>query len=150
MGDTSALPNLANQDGLVRQVELFYQWIDLISTPQGICSQHRAEAIDQISEFMAQAVYYRCDRAPMRGKAIARFYREERRVIGSHSLTRLMLSDRTVLASGRLDREDGTSVRFCDLWEFDQYGRVTQRETYLATGAQLIEAGTWSSMGSRL
>lgn len=90
--------------------------------------------------FAPTAVYERAGARYEGLPSIAAFYREDRRISGTHSIEHLMADEarRVVLVMGRFEGKgaDGSSkaVDFVDLWQFDETKSVSLRRTYLALG----------------
>lgn len=95
--------------------------------------------------FADDAVYYRADAIYAGRSAIARFFCEERKIRGRHTIERMWVDpgSASVVAVGQFDGQgasgDTRSVRFADVWQFNAAGLVTQRQTYLALGHEYVE-----------
>lgn len=95
--------------------------------------------------FAEDAIYLRAG-AEYRGRArIERFFVKERKIVGSHKVTRIFedLDSATVVALGSFEgfgeAGDPRSMQFADVWQFDRKERVNERLTFLAFGHELIE-----------
>ena len=108
----------------------------------------RIDAVDTewvLALFADDAVYLRADAVYAGRPAIARFFCEERKIRGRHTIDRMWIDhgSASVVAVGRFDglgiAGDTRSVRFADVWQFNEAGLVTQRQTYLALGHEYVE-----------
>jgi ketosteroid isomerase-like protein len=90
--------------------------------------------------FAPTAVYDRAGALYVGLPSIATFYREARRIRGTHSIEHLVEDEarRAVMVMGRFEGKgaDGSSkaIDFADLWQFDESKSVCLRRTYLALG----------------
>ena len=118
---------------LTRKVSAYYPRIDDVDTEW------------VVALFAEDAVYFRADAVYAGRVAIARFFCEERKIRGRHTIDRMWTdhSSASVVAVGRFDGQglsgDARSVRFADVWQFNEAGLVTQRQTYLALGHEYVE-----------
>ena len=92
--------------------------------------------------FAEDACYVRAD-ATYTGRAkIDRFFRDERKIRGSHDIKDIHAVGNEVVCKGEFNgvgaRGDERSVRFVDLWYFQADGQVRLRETYLALGHEYV------------
>lgn len=95
--------------------------------------------------FADDAIYFRADAVYAGRPAIARFFCEDRKIRGRHTIEKMWMDrhSASVVAVGRFDGQgvsgDSRSVRFADVWQFNEAGLVTQRQTFLALGHQYVE-----------
>jgi ketosteroid isomerase-like protein len=92
--------------------------------------------------FNDDAVYSRAG-VVYRGKEeISRFFREARKLTGTHTPRWMTQEGRVVVVEGRYEgrglRGDEKLVDFCDIWRFDEAGRAVRRNAYLATGGDRV------------
>jgi hypothetical protein len=118
---------------LARIVGEYYPHIDAVDT-------------DWVIELFADdAVYRRADVTYTGLPAIARFFREERKIRGRHTLERMWIDSpsRSVAVTGQFEGEgiagDSRSVGFADVWQFNTAMLVARRQTYLALGHRYVE-----------
>jgi len=118
---------------LARKVSEYYPHIDDVDTDW------------VLGLFADDAVYYRADATYAGRSAIARFFREERKIRGRHTVERMWLDtvSASVVVVGRFTGQgisgDARSVRFADVWQFNEAGLVSQRQTYLALGHEYVK-----------
>nr|WP_298728968.1 nuclear transport factor 2 family protein [uncultured Steroidobacter sp.] len=118
---------------LTRKITDYYPRIDRLDTDW------------VIALFSEDAIYFRADATYSGRTAIARFFREQRKIRGRHTVDRMWTdhSSASVVAVGRFDGEgesgDSRCVRFADVWQFNEAGLVTQRQTFLALGHEYVE-----------
>ena len=98
-----------------------------------------------LSLFAPDAVYKRADVEYRNLAEIRDFFCEKRQIRGRHTIDRIW-TDRdgmTVLVTGAFDGEgeagDPRSVKFADIWHFNDAGLVRERQTYLAMGHAYVE-----------
>ncbi|MEM6935905.1 MAG: nuclear transport factor 2 family protein [Pseudomonadota bacterium] len=95
-----------------------------------------------INLFAEDAVYDRASEVYKDRTAIEQFYRSERKIDGRHTLTNVASSNDTVLVDGEFQGcgADGSSkkIGFADCWRFNEAGKVTSRNTYLAIGSDYV------------
>lgn len=108
----------------------------------------RIDAVDidwVVGLFAADAAYQRADARYEGIAAIDRFFRVERQIRGTHLIDRLVsdAATRTVFATGVFEGRgasgDARRAGFADIWQFNEDGKVTERETYLALGHAYVE-----------
>ena len=92
--------------------------------------------------FDEESMYARAD-ATYPGKTeIAEFYRTERKISGTHTLTKMYCVGDTVIVNGVFEGvgADGSkkNVGFADFWRFNNRGRVAHRASYLAVGSDVV------------
>ena len=121
-----------------------------MNDPASIVSEYYAhiDAVDTdwvIALFAIDAVYRRADMIYAGLPAIARFFREERKIRGRHSLEAMWIDSpsRSVVVTGQFEGQgisgDSRSVGFADVWHFNSSTLVTRRQTYLALGHRYVE-----------
>lgn len=97
-----------------------------------------------IALFEQDAIYERADASYEGIPAIARFFRDERKIRGVHSIDTLIVDEEqsVVVALGRFSgvgqAVDARTVGFADIWHLSSTGRVTLRRTYLAIGHEYV------------
>ncbi|GAA0334429.1 hypothetical protein GCM10009087_50910 [Sphingomonas oligophenolica] len=108
---------------------------------------HRIDAldIDWVMALFCDDACYRRAGAVYDGKAaIERFFREERKINGSHDIATIVDDgdQRLVVICGRFTGEgeagDRRAVEFADFWTFDDAAKVRLRRGYLAVGHELV------------
>lgn len=108
----------------------------------------RIDAVDidwVIDLFTADAVYERADARYEGIAALDHFFRVERQIRGVHIIDRLVSdpATRTVFATGVFEGRgaagDTRRAGFADIWQFNEDGKVTKRESYLALGHAYVE-----------
>lgn len=73
------------------------------------------------------------------------FFREDRKIQGKHVIVGLWSheSTGTVFVTGRFEgtgeHGDVRAVNFADVWHFNRFGQVAERQTYLAFGHAYVE-----------
>lgn len=98
-----------------------------------------------LSLFADDAIYYRADATYTGRPAIAKFFLEERKIQGRHTVERMWLDPAAAsvvvvgLFRGKGIAGDARSVRFADVWQFNEAGLVSQRQTYLALGHEYVK-----------
>jgi ketosteroid isomerase-like protein len=116
-----------------RIVAEYYQHIDAVDTDW------------VIGLFAVDAVYRRADMTYAGLPAIARFFREGRKIRGRHTLENMWMDSpsRSVVVTGQFEGHgisgDSRSVGFADVWHFNTATLVTRRQTYLALGHRYVE-----------
>ena len=93
--------------------------------------------------FADDAVYARAN-SRFEGKhSIENFFRNGRKIRGTHGIENACAVDNRVFAKGEFvgvgDAGDDRRVRFLDVWYFEPGGKVTLRETYLALGHEYVK-----------
>lgn len=103
----------------------------------------RSELDSVMSMFAEHAVYQRADRTYRGKERIARFFRDERRIRGTHLIEEVWQGPVRIVALGVFkgvgESGDPRCVGFTDFWVFDGCGKVTERRTYLAAGHAIVE-----------
>ena len=99
--------------------------------------------VDWVVElFTDDAVYVRGGVVYEGKEAIDRFFREARKIKGTHRPNWMTRDGRVVVAEGRFEghgiRGDEKIADFCDVWRFDEDGRVVLRNAYLAAGGDKV------------
>ena len=98
-----------------------------------------------IALFADDAVYFRADAVYCGRPAIARFFREERKIRGRHTIEQMWVdqASTSVIVVGEFEGHgacgDSRCVGFADQWRFNESGLVTQRRTFLALGHKYVE-----------
>jgi ketosteroid isomerase-like protein len=121
-----------------------------MSEPACIVAEYypHIDAVDTdwvIELFADDAVYRRADVTYAGLPAIARFFREERKIRGRHTLEGMWIDSpsRSVVVTGQFVGEgiagDPRSVGFADVWQFNTAMLVARRQTYLALGHRYVE-----------
>ncbi|WP_054586954.1 nuclear transport factor 2 family protein [Sphingopyxis macrogoltabida] len=94
--------------------------------------------------FDDDAIYERAETVYTGRPAIARFFREERRIRGVHHIEAMVSSDDgdLVVAIGHFDGTgaagDARNIGFADMWQFGDGGRIHLRRTFLARGSDYV------------
>lgn len=120
-------------DGAARQALIadYYRHID------------RTDVDWVLALFAPDAVYERADATYTGIAAIARFFRQQRRIRGEHVIERMWTDADSVVATGEFrgtgEAGDARRVRFADVWRFGGDGRVVRRQTFLALGHGYVE-----------
>lgn len=103
----------------------------------------RNDVATVLTLFGPDAVYERADRSYCGKERIGRFFREERRIRGRHSIENIWQMDETVVVVGLFDgvgeAGDARRVGFTDIWSFGASDLVSRRRTFLATGHAIVE-----------
>lgn len=122
----------------------------VLSEPARIVAEYyrHVDAMDidwLIGLFAVDAVYHRADVTYTGLPAIAKFFRDERKIRGRHTLEKMWLdaASRGVVVTGQFDGQgisgDPRSVGFADVWHFNDAALVVRRQTYLALGHRYVE-----------
>ena len=95
--------------------------------------------VDWVMElFTDDAVYSRAGVVYSGRTEIERFFREARKIVGTHTPNWMTVDQRVVIVEGRFEghgaQGDVKIADFCDIWRFDDNGRVFRRNAYLAAG----------------
>lgn len=111
-------------------VDLYYKKVDALD-------------IEWVINMFADNCHYQRADAPYVGKdVIEKFYREERKIRGKHTISRILTSDETVVAYGVFNGVGGFGqpkhIEFCDIWSFKN-SLVIKRQTYLALGNEYVK-----------
>ena len=137
----SALAALA-RDNIPERIEADMQSF----REQQICEYYRRiDAGDVewvIALFAPDARYLRADEIYDGRDSIAHFYRDGRKIRGSHTLENVVVHGITVFVRGVFDgvgaMQQPKQVSFCDVWQFNRTEQVALRQTYLAIGASYV------------
>lgn len=95
--------------------------------------------------FADDAVYERADATYNGISEIRRFFCSERQIRGKHKLSGIWTdpASNTVFVTGRFEgygaEGDARSVKFADIWRFNESSKVIKRETYLGLGQAYIQ-----------
>jgi ketosteroid isomerase-like protein len=101
-------------------------------------------AIDEaLSLFSEDATYMRCESLYSGIAEIEHFYRNERKIRGSHELKNLWVIERTGIVegifSGRGIEGQSKHVGFADIFIFNQSGKISNRHTYLQLQSSYVK-----------
>jgi ketosteroid isomerase-like protein len=88
--------------------------------------------------FTDDAVYSRAGVVYSGKTEIDRFFREARKIVGTHTPNWMTSDEQVVIVEGRYEGRGVTGdekiVDFCDVWRFDENGKAVRRNAYLAAG----------------
>ena len=103
-----------------------------------------SESIDDIlSLFSEDATYTRCESFYNGIAEIERFYREERKIRGTHDIRNLWVVGRIGIVegtfSGRGAEGQSKQVGFADFFTFNREGKISDRRTYLQLGSNYVK-----------
>lgn len=92
--------------------------------------------------FAEESEYQRADACYPNKRAITKFYRADRKIVGVHTLNGMYESGDTVIVDGVFDGTgtDGAEkhIGFADFWHFGTHDLVSCRKTYLAVGSEVV------------
>lgn len=100
----------------------------------------RSDVEHVLRMFADEAIYDRAGVEYRSVPAIRKFFCEDRQVTGRHEVEDIWADNasRTVIAAGRFEGHDTAgqprAFGFCDIWRFDEAGRVAKRQSFLALG----------------
>ena len=93
--------------------------------------------------FDPKSRYQRADTCYEGKSAIERFYIGERRIIGRHTIHRVVAENNLIVVEGDFlgSGHDGRpkQVGFTDWWRFNRDGLVIERTTYLSIGSEYVK-----------
>ena len=93
--------------------------------------------------FDDKVLYQRCERLIRGVEELRKFYKDERKLTGRHTLESLFEDGDKIIVKGTYEgkKHSGEPVHlsFIDYFISDQKGKIIQRQTYLAQGYQLTK-----------
>lgn len=98
-----------------------------------------------LSLFAADAIYKRADREYRSLPEIREFFCEKRQIRGRHIIDQIWAdtAERKVVVTGTFEGKgaagDPRTVEFADVWQFNDAGLVSKRQTFLALGHAYVE-----------
>ncbi len=99
--------------------------------------------IDEVLHLFSETSHYlRCGEVYSGIKALEKFYRNERKIRGSHDIKNLWVIDQTGIVEGVFTGKgaDGQpkKVGFADFFTFNKESKIQDRHTYLMLGSSYV------------
>ncbi len=91
--------------------------------------------------FSKNTVYLRCGKEIEGLENLEKFYLEERKIKGTHTIEEIHIFENEIIIKGVFNKvnDGGGVIRFVDIFYFNEEELISRRETYLASGYKLVE-----------